>query len=335
LVNDPHETVTRQSRFAKNERDEAFLDALNNFLASATLPFGGDTACNPSTLPILYIVGAPRSGTTLLSQLVSRYLPVGYIDNLTARFWRRPSVGIRLSEALLGENRRNLITLESTHGVTNGIAEPHEFGYFWGHWFRLAQAATHHLDETLLAKTDAKGLRHALEDEILREFRAPVVFKNIICGFHAKFLTKLHPRSLFIYVERDLKDTCASILKCRLERYGTYEAWWSLRPSTFPSFSIDPVEQVVRQVIDSRREMYEEICTLRNSPIRVEYTKLCANPSDALESIADRVSRIGDFSTPILGRPSALRARKASRLSRDFERKLDQEISAIEEPAIK
>jgi len=86
---DPHESGKRLPRFAKQDRDELFLDELNQ--AFRHIPFTtAPASLSVEQLPILYIVGVPRSGTTLLSQLVSRYCPVGYINNLIARCWLRP-----------------------------------------------------------------------------------------------------------------------------------------------------------------------------------------------------------------------------------------------------
>src|SRR5438105_462788 len=115
---DPHEPQSRTDRFAKNALDECFLQALNGVVSKAVFP-GSPNVRNSTELPIIYLVGLPRSGTTLLSQLVSRQLEVGYINNLVARFWLRPSVGVRLSNALLGGHRRDAIELASTFGVTS------------------------------------------------------------------------------------------------------------------------------------------------------------------------------------------------------------------------
>ena len=40
--------------------------------------------------PIIFIVGVPRSGTTLLSQLLIEHLDIGYINNHIAKYWMAP-----------------------------------------------------------------------------------------------------------------------------------------------------------------------------------------------------------------------------------------------------
>ena len=274
------ETRPRLAAFAKDAAEEALFSALNRALLEADLPRPEAGSADLENLPIVYTVGAPRSGTTLLSQVICRYLPVGYITNLTARFWLRPSVGIGLARAVLGKNAREEITFRSTHGVSEGPAGPHEFGYFWRHWLALDGQPTHHLSAEALGRVDAAGLKGVLEAEILASFGSPVALKNIICGFHADFLTRLHPASVFVYIDRDLFATAASILASRRQRYGSYDAWWSLKPSTHP-FSpppADAVEEVVRQVRDCRREMQRELARPGVKVIALSYEGLCADP---------------------------------------------------------
>ncbi len=291
---DRHEPGIRLPSYAKDPKEERYFLELNRALANATLP-SERPETDPETLPLIYIVGAPRSGTTLLSQLVSRHLRVGYINNLIARFWMRPSAGIWLSRALLGEDARNEIALRSSFGTTAEIAGPHEFGYFWRHWLRLDESPTHHLDRNALELLDAEGLRQALQHEILAAFGQPVAFKNVICGFHAAFLTGLHKPSIFVHIRRDLFSTAASILKSRRERFGSYETWWSLKPSTWP-FRIDPPNpalEVVTQVAECRREVHEELSRPGIWSLSMTYEALCEQPRECLERIRASCLELG------------------------------------------
>ncbi len=319
-MRDPHELGERLSRFRSHPDDEAWLLAFNEQIAALELPVADHPGADASRLPLIYVVGAPRSGTTLLSQVISRFLPVGYIGNLIARFWLRPSVGIRLSQLLLGVSAREGISFESEHGTTRGVAGPHEFGYFWRHWLRLDEQPTHHLSEPALDALDVQGLRHALEHEILESFGAPVVFKNVICGFQASMLTDVHPRSLFVHIVRDREATCASILKSRLERFGSYAAWWSLKPSAFAEIAAidDPSTQVVRQVDECRTEICAELARPGVSALTIDYDALCLNPGRALQEVATALGRMGSHVTPLDGVPASFDPSKGSELPPDL-----------------
>jgi hypothetical protein len=200
-----------------------------------------------------------------------------------------------LSTALFTADERRKISLRSTHGVTEGIFSPHEFGYFWRYWLKLDEAPTHHLSDELLAAVDTAGLKHALENEILAEFHRPVLFKNVICGFHAEYLTRLHPTSLFVYITRDPEAAAASILKVRRERFGSYETWWSLKPSSYPFSPVprDPVEEVVRQVIECRHEMESELNKPGVRSLFIAYEALCRDPEGVLDNIVQEIQHMG------------------------------------------
>ncbi len=295
---DPHEPGIRALAFRKKTADEVYLAKLNEVLQSADLPDEDET--KDSQYPLVYIVGAPRSGTTLLSQMLSRYLPVGYINNVVARFWMRPSVGIRLSGMLLGDDYRRNISFRSNFGTTEGAHEPHEFGYFWRHWLKLDQFPTHKIPEEHLGELDAEGLRKVLIHEILGQFRRPVVFKNVICGLQARYLTEIYGKSIFIHIKRDPFMTAASILKSRRERFGSYSTWWSLKPSTWPfaGHGPDPVHDVSMQVFECRREIDEELKGVHVNSLQITYEQLCSEPSSTLSSICCGLDRLGCTISP-------------------------------------
>ena len=276
----------------KDPATEELLARLNDRLADAELP-GPEPDPAGRELPLVYVVGVPRSGNTVLAQLLCRHLPLGYIDNLSARFWRRPSVGITLSRAVVGPWGSREIELESRYGVTSGAPGPHEFGYFWRHWLRLDQARTHHLSHDEQEALDHGGLKRALELEILQSAGTPVLLRNPICGFHARLLSKLHPLSLFVWIRRSPIDVARSILRCRMELYGSYTAWWSLKPSTWPFSDVDgAAAEVARQVLDCQRELAEELSDGANT-LQVEYEALLQDPPAVLELVRDQLESMG------------------------------------------
>jgi hypothetical protein len=304
MILDPHDAVKRMPEYSKDQELERYIDQLNLYLQNFELeevPRNGESA-------IVYIVGLPRSGTTLLSQLVSRYLPVGYVNNLIARFWSNPVVGIHLSRAVLGSFAREKIALSSVHGVTADPWGPHEFGYFWRHWLRLDESRTHRLDKELLSKVDRNGLRRVL-DRMSAAHGSPMVFKNIICGLQASLLSEVRPASLFVYIERDPDEVAASLLRSRKERYGDPSVWWSLKPSTYDEIRAinPPEEQVRRQVMDGTRDFRQELGRVGVQSLSITYEQLCADPNHCLHLIADAMGEIGS-PVSLLGTPLPLTA---------------------------
>lgn len=286
---DPHDHLIRTTKYRKTPETESALIAINNYLSAYISLPAPDVQ---SKYPLIFIVGVPRSGTTLLSQLLSKYFHVGYINNIVARFWANPVVGIYLSNSILGPDARTDIDLRSEHGTTLQPCGPHEFGYYWRYWLNLDNSTTHHLTKDHLSQLDTVGLYQSLLS-ITSVFRAPVVFKNIICGFQARFIQSIYPDSIFIYIQRDVSSVQKSILRCRTERYGSPSAWWSLKPSTYDSICKinTPSEQVLMQILDSRSEFEDELKGTHS--IVVDYEALCKCPSTELARIHSFVNTLG------------------------------------------
>lgn len=322
---DPHEPEQRLTQYRKNDAEESYFSCLNAVLANAVLPQSDqEMPVSASQLPLIYIVGAPRSGTTLLSQLVSRYLPVGYIDNLIARFWQKPSVGIRLSDAVLGKHKREFISFKSRHGVTTDPAGPHEFGYFWRKWLALDNTTSHKLSPAEIECIDIPGLRLALHQELITTFRTPVVFKNVICGFQAEVLTQAHPASLFIWIKRDPEEVVRSILKCRMERFDRYDAWWSLKPSTYPALVkiTSPVAQVFQQIQDCHLDFERSLNRPGVTSMSVDYTDLLNDPHLVLDKICTAIKKLGFNITPLTSNIIPFQSPPHSSLPADMEAEL-------------
>jgi hypothetical protein len=163
-------------------------------------------------------------------------------------------------------------------------------------------------------------LRSVLQDEILAGFGVPVVFKNVICGFQASLLASIHRRSLFIHVTRDPVTTGCSILNARMARYGSYSAWWSLKPSTFDQIRTvgSPAEEVALQVRDCRRELEAELSSPAVHAITLSYESICRSPDAQLERVCDAIRRLGGQLRP-LDHVEPLVASDETRLSEDLQ----------------
>lgn len=318
---EPHETPPRTTAWSKDPAHERWFEALNATLAGATLP-APEATWAPATLPLIFVVGLPRSGNTVFHQLLCRHFRLGWIDNLAARFWLRPSVGIALSRSFGDAQRRAGLDLESRHGTTRGVHGPHEFGYFWRHWLELDAAGSHYLTPAERSRVDTNGLRHALEQEILAAFDAPVALRNPICGLNAELISYVHPKSLFVRMMRDPLDVARSILRCRKERYGRWDAWWSLKPSTWPFETNDPVEQVALQVRDSIVDLDRELARPGISSLSVSYEHLVADPEHVLDRVEQQCDRLEHVMERLPHPAPQLGTGPVEQLPRDFERRL-------------
>lgn len=295
--------------FAKDPEDERFLERLNATLAPAEEAAYRDL---DEDLPTVHVIGAPRSGTTLLYQVLVSALDVGYIDNLTAAFWRAPVTGLRLARKLGIEPASNF---DSAFGRTQGVAEPHEFGYFWNH--HLAYPDLSERGPEHEANIDWDGLRRVILNMAAAR-GAPMMFKPMLLVWHLEAMVRAMPRTCYVWIRRDPRDTAMSLLRMRKALRGTVDEWASLRPRADLD-GATPEVQVATQVLLLERTI--ERAARRLGPetvLRVRYEDLCADPNAVVAAVREMMGakgfapevRLSDLPTFPPGRDRGLEERR-------------------------
>lgn len=301
-------------RFHKDPDDEAFLRRLNLHLAPLeTATYKELDEC----LPTLHVVGVPRSGTTLATQLLASHLDVGYISNFIAAFWRAPVHGIRLSRKLLGQ--RGPSSFASEFGRTKGLTEPHEFGYFWRDL--LAYDEPLEKDAKEEEAIDWARVRRVLLN-VTEAFGRPVVFKTFHVSWHARRLHRELPRTCFLRIRREPIDSALSLLRMRREFLGSEERWASFRPAEYRWLKDRPFdEQVAGQVHYLERSIDRELSEIpRTNLLDVDYPDLCADPPGVLEAVRALLARNGGDVDVVGDAPGGFHQRSASSEDPYYER---------------
>jgi len=282
--------------YRKDPSEEVFLQALNDHMA----PF--EEACYQALeerWPVLHVFGAPRSGTTLAIQLIAANLDVGYIDHLTASFWRAPVAGIRLSRKLLGDRRTS--SYESSFGRTEGLHEPHEFGYFWAdllhqHDFLEPSASDAAAIDWRRVRTVLLNMTHA--------FGRPLAFKTFFAGWYLAELSRAMPRTCYVYVRRDPVANALSILKMRREYAGSEASWVGIRPRAQDRLEGEsPEVQAAGQVHYLTAGFERRLGSVEQGHVvEVQYEDMCRDPVAFLEKVRGVLAAHGPsverFGTP-------------------------------------
>lgn len=191
----------------------------------------------------LFIIGAPRTGSTILYQALTNLYDVLYIDNLVCKFHSNLFFGFRLSNKLFGTRPHN--NFRSQHGRTEGWHSPSECGQFWYRWLPKDR---HFIDYDDITLEMVEGIRKEIT-AVINYFGKPLVFKNLNAGQRMRLLTKCFPKAKFIFITRDPLQTAQSILKAK-RRAGFHDnEFWSIMPSNVEKLKrLDWDEQIVKQV---------------------------------------------------------------------------------------
>ena len=271
--------------FAKDAADEAFLDRLNDLLAPAEEASYQHNLIE--TLPTIHVIGAPRTGTTLMTQLIATHLGAGCITNLAAAFWAAPVHGIRLSKHFFPRGINS--NFHSTWGRTQGLMEPHEFGYFW------TRILGHGLDEPADSNSvDWQRLKLVLLN-MLDAYGRPIVFKSFQLAWHLPRMLQELPRTVWICMRRDPVQAASSVLRLRRGLSGDETEWVSIKPKEYAWLKdTDVYTQAAGQVFFTQRTLDQHIESVQGrNVLNVDYEELIKDPLGVLVSVRDLANKEG------------------------------------------
>ena len=228
----------------------------------------------------MFIIGAPRTGSTLLYQLLIRNFKLSYFNNMQSFFYGSPALIGKLTQKFDLEKCLRQIP-ESNFGYIPGAYSPSESGAIFRFWF---------------GDNDLSGIVSESRQQLIRKtlgylsstISAPFIAKNLNNALRLGTISAVFPESVFLWIKRDPLYASQSLIKMRRKLYGSDEVWASIKPPGYASISQRlPFEQVVHQIKEindgiSRHFEKEDFARC----IKINYEELCEKPYKILESIA-------------------------------------------------
>lgn len=258
--------------------------------------------------PVTFVLSQPRAASALLIQLIFTKYKIGYSSNLISKFWKAPCFGVSLHKNLEIETQG---TNFSTGLTIDGAFEPHEWGYFWRHWFKLS-GEEHYT--TRAEEIDTKGLVKTIA-AMENRFEAPLIFDSPFFHCNYPILSKSFANSIYIRTWRDPFYICNSIINARLKRHGNVDGFYGNVPKSINQIRSleDPIEQIVSQVYETEKEIDEVYMNIpEEQKLTIKYSDMTAHPSQAVEQFHQK---LGIKLTPRhINLPDSLKSRDCSSL---------------------
>lgn len=280
--------------------------------------------------PHIFILGAPRSGTSLFYELMTTGFDFAFFSNLAHRFYKTPLAATRIGGKLISDHTP---TYQSDYGHISGWAAPNEGGWIWQRWLEDGPwVDERHLTSLPIAEIQATlaGMS-ALSD-------APFINKNVMHSNRVRLLDALFPGCLFIEIRRDAKDTARSIIRAQRRNKGPerdHEEWWSVRPSNAGGDT--DIERACQQVVGVANDIERDCAHIgADRHFRVEYEALCADPKRILASVATFLEQHGVPAKPRPGGsvPEQFTLRASRPLEAEEEADLDRMLTPHAETAV-
>ena len=237
-------------------------DLLNNLNEKIKeLEFNEISSFNEISEPILFIVAPPRSGTTLIYQLLSLCYDVFYPTNLLAKFYTSPFVLSKVLKDLDLFSSRNHNQFKSNLGNTDGLSEPHEWGWFW---------------EKNLVK-DQNLLKKELS-AIQSLFQKPMLFKNIYFNYYINELSEISSNVIFIQIHRNSIDNINSIRNAIVKTKAPIGS--KFHKGNFNKFINNPLELATLEYLYDTKLITKNL--ENKNTIHISYDEICNNHEDCL-----------------------------------------------------
>ncbi len=204
----------------------------------------------------VFIIGAPRTGSTILYQTITNQLDLLYIDNLSCRFNKNLFFGFWLSNKIFNNLAHNCF--KSKHGdtATCGNHAPSECGNFWYRWL---SKENHFIQEEQITEKMVKEITEEIT-AVTNYFNKPVLFKNLNAGQRLRLLKKCFPEAKFIFVKRDPLFTAQSILKAKRKIKIADNTFWSVKPKNYKELGkLETYEQIVKQIYFIEKQIINDI----------------------------------------------------------------------------
>jgi LPS sulfotransferase NodH len=257
---------------------------------------------NKTEYPTIFIVGAPRAGTTLMMQWLADTGHFAYPTNLISRFYTAPYLGSIIQNILTDKHldyqdelydlKASESNLESRLGKTKGFREPNGFWYMWRRFIPITEIRKISKKDEI--KVDRKGLMNAVAS-LEKAADKPVLLKGKMMQFNLDILTNVFKKSLVIFIKREEKYNIESILRARVEYNGDIGVWFGAKPSNFEEIKrMDPISQVVGQVRGINNSISQQLNKIDIvNRISISYEDLCNEPKMAFIKICDKINSLG------------------------------------------
>jgi len=242
-----------------------------------------DMNLKKNKFPPVFIIGAPRTGSTILYQILTKTSNVLYIDNLSAFFYKNLLSGLYLSNLFFKDKSHSCF--RSYHGNTFdcGLHAPSECGDFWYRWLPKEK---HYVEPKDISQKNIIQMRRIIYSAIMR-WKKPFLFKNLNAGQRLKLLKIVYPDAKFIFIRRNPLFTSQSIYLARNKEMKLKNEWWSIKPKNYKELmKLDTFEMIVGQIFYLEKQIINDRKLFSEKTFYdIDYKNICESPAETVNKL--------------------------------------------------
>jgi len=231
----------------------------------------------------VFIIGAPRTGSTILYEILTNSLDVIYPDNLAEKFYRNMYFGFWLSNRIYGNRAHNSFLSHFGNTEKFGQHAPNEYAGFWYRWI---PRGTHYTPADYLS-TNAKVEIRSTISAVTNKYKKPLLYKNLNLGQRMGMLSEVFPQCKFIFIKRNPVFTVQSLFLAKRKLGFEENDWWSVMPKNVQELKQLPeIERLTKQVFYTERQITQDSNLFPKGNIKtIRYQELYDNLDSILGQI--------------------------------------------------
>lgn len=231
----------------------------------------------------IFIIGAPRSGSTILYQLITNYFSILYTSNLVHYCFRNFFMGFIIHHYFYGNKTHNSFNSEYGDTSKDSLLAPSECSNFWYKYFPNKNIP---LPKEEISNINLEKLRYTI-NKVINHFKKPIIFKNLNNSNRIEVLLKTFPNAKFIVIKRDIFYNAQSVLMARKNLNYPSNKIWSIKPLNYKEIENEKNEyDIVIKQIQSIENQIEKILNNSNTTfLLVEFEKLISKPIEVLNQV--------------------------------------------------
>jgi len=215
---------------------------------------------------IIFIIGAPRTGSTFLYQLLLKNYKYVYISNFASFFYKAYYLFTNICLEVWGDYKGN--EFKSQYGYIQGINSPSEAGKLISYWINATNIKR--INKSVVALNE--------------KYDKPLLIKNLKIINYIDKIKTIFPNALFIHIIRDKEDTINSIIKAQDFLSDNSMKWFKKHEH----FSISQKKKVIMDIDRITNEINRKIKEVNCDQYKeIHYEYLIKNQDVALKEIKE------------------------------------------------
>ncbi len=210
----------------------------------------------PEDFSPCFILGPPRSGSTLLYQQLSNRYRVSYIDNQIHLYHTNFRLGVKKSLNRFGQAPHQSFGSMGGRTHEQGLHAPSECGPFW---YNYLPKNKRYFEGNELSTEQMQSIQANLYF-LAKSFDAPLLVKNLLLAERLQLLTKIFPKGKFIINFRKPEYCLQSMLLMRRSLGIEASQAWSSQPKNYSDFAqLELIERLSLQIHGLERQILEDV----------------------------------------------------------------------------